>query len=175
MSWVDIANTFDRRARARAVQSSDCQDKVLRSKHPPSPVKLNFRLIWFHISNNLSFADSTAFARILGSEHFPVYKIWDLLNPLDLFCRSHWNPRVFLFLLPMLDHLTVFWVIFYILENMLVCKFWQITCFLPPGRHPPLPLEAACGSCRGGRLGTPGSQRPQDVLALTPLVSLETG
>ena len=38
---IDFANTFGRQARARAAQSCDCPDKVLRSKHPPSPVKQN--------------------------------------------------------------------------------------------------------------------------------------
>ena len=42
---VDVASTFGRPARARAVQSSDCPDKVLRSKHPPSPVRQNFTSI----------------------------------------------------------------------------------------------------------------------------------
>ena len=38
MNDVEIAITFDRLARARAGQSSDCPDRALHSKHPLSPV-----------------------------------------------------------------------------------------------------------------------------------------
>ena len=81
--WVDFANTFGRQARARAVQNSDCPDKVLRSKHPPAPVQQNFTSIWL---KHASCADWTLTSWLPN-------KMISLILILGFLCRSSsWRP-----------------------------------------------------------------------------------